>query len=218
MEKILSPEERIRRAEEIYYRRKMSTTDRNYARVNVYENKKDFSIFKKMILQILICAVIYTIFYMIKNTEYIFSEDVLNKTKEVLSYDINIQNLYEQVKQYLNAVMQNDDNMNNQESKQEEISEEKSTEIINENISKENVEEIEQPIELSQMEQDAKFIIDLKSLVVPLKGTITSKFGVRESTNPIVSKNHTGIDIGVNEGTVFVASMSGKVEEVSEER
>ena len=43
-----------------------------------------------MLMQLAICAVIYIIFYLIKNTNYIFSDDVINKTKEFLSYDINL--------------------------------------------------------------------------------------------------------------------------------
>lgn len=93
------------------------------------------------------------------------------------------------------------------------------------NIGGENVEIIEETQvepeiiveQLSQMEQDAKDIIATKSLTLPLKGTITSRFGIRESTNPIVPKNHTGIDIAANEGTVFIAAMAGVVEEVSSE-
>ena len=54
MEKTLSPDERIRRAEEIYYRRKMQDITRKSARVNV-TNKKEFSLFKKMVIQILAC-------------------------------------------------------------------------------------------------------------------------------------------------------------------
>lgn len=107
MEKTLSPDERIRRAEEIYYRKKMQNTNRKSATVNV-TNKKDFSMFKKMILQIAICIVIYAIFYMVQNTNYIFSEDVIQKTKEILSYDINIKHLYEQGIDYLNSFVHNE--------------------------------------------------------------------------------------------------------------
>ena len=106
MEKALSPEEKIRRAEEIYYRRKMKTNNRSYDLVNDFSNKKDFYLLKKILLQVLICMVIYTIFYMIKNTKYFFSDNVIDKTKEILSYDINIQNLYSQAKEYLNSLIQ----------------------------------------------------------------------------------------------------------------
>ncbi|MBQ2916852.1 MAG: hypothetical protein IJE59_01540 [Clostridia bacterium] len=80
----------------------------------------------------------------------------------------------------------------------------------------EETEKTEEPT--SQMEQDAKDILASKSLIIPLKGTITSRFGVRDPKTPTVPKNHTGIDIAANEGTMFIASMSGTVEEVSNER
>ena len=66
------------------------------------------------------------------------------------------------------------------------------------------------------MEIDANDIKANYSLILPLKGTVTSRFGTRTPTD-IVSANHAGIDIGVNEGTVFVASMEGTVTNVSSE-
>ena len=233
MEKTLSPDEKIKRAEKIYYRKKMQNTNTKSARVNV-SNKKDFGMFKKMILQIIICIVIYVIFYMIQNTNYIFSKDVMKKTKEILNYDINIKHLYEQYKNYIrdvgaaisspqeenietNATVENQIN-SNEASENLEIPNTNSTE--EQNIGGENIEaaeEKEKTIPLSQMEQDAKDILESKSLIVPLKGTITSRYGPRNPETPTVPKNHTGIDIAVNEGTVFVASMSGVVEKVSSE-
>ena len=225
MEKTLSPEERIRRAEEIYYRRKIAE-GRNSARVNVIDNKKDFGMLKKLILQILICAVIYSIFYMIKNTNYIFSESVINKTKEILSYDINIQNLYNIGKNYFNSFIKKEkikiDKKEGEEQKEsdKETNNEENAENSNDKsdaIGGENIDENQNSIPLTQMEQDAKDILDSKSLIIPLNGEITSRFGIRESTNPIVTRNHTGIDIAAQEGTVFIASMEGTVELVSSE-
>ena len=90
------------------------------------------------------------------------------------------------------------------------------------NIGGENIEKIDETQQeteepLSQMQKDAKDILETKSLIIPLKGTITSRYGLREPETPTVPKNHTGIDIAVNEGTVFIASMSGIVEKVSSE-
>lgn len=233
MERVLSPEEKIRRAEEIYYRRKTQAEGKNYARVNVVEHKKDFGMLKKMIIQILVCLVIYTTFYMIKNKDSVFSKDLIAKTNEILAYDINISKLYEQIKEYLNSfTYQNKELNENEQEKLQETqlnNENENVEIINEEVIQEtqeesktvegvggeNIEEIQEPLALTQMEQDAKDVINTKSLINPLKGTITSRFGPRDSQNPIVSKNHTGIDIAALEGTVFIASMSGTVEKVS---
>lgn len=108
----------------------------------------------------------------------------------------------------------------NNEIQTNEVSEIPNTNSLQEeNIGGENVEtaevEEQETVKLTQMEQDAKDILESKSLIIPLKGTITSRFGARNPKTPTVPKNHTGIDIAVNEGTVFSAAMSGIVEEVS---
>ena len=103
MERTLTPNERLRRAEEIYYKRRNQNLDRSSVRIRE-EEKPNYTMIKKMVLQIVICVVIYSIFYMIQNTNYIFSENVINKAKEILSYDINIQNLYNQTKEYINSM------------------------------------------------------------------------------------------------------------------
>ena len=239
MERTLSPDEKIKRAEEIYYRRKIQATNRTSARVNV-SDKKDFGLLKKMFLQIAICVLIYIIFYMIQNTNYIFSENVIKKTNEILSYDINIQKLYSQAKEKFNSFINTDIKLENEiideivnneqvepqnvqedinAESNENISEEQRQEIVEtneENIGGENANMNEETTEnLSQMELDAKSIVESKSLIIPLKGTITSRYGPRNPTTPTVPKYHTGIDIAVNEGTVFIASMAGTVETVS---
>ena len=56
MERTMSVEEKIRRAEEIYERRKQGNT-RTVATVNV-SDKKDIKLLKKMIIQLLICSAI----------------------------------------------------------------------------------------------------------------------------------------------------------------
>ncbi len=99
MEKIISQEERIRRAEEIYYRRRLNNNNVRMPSSQVKQGRENrqFSLYKKMILQILICIFIYLIFSLIKETNYIFSENVLNKTKEFLSVDLNFTQISAQI-------------------------------------------------------------------------------------------------------------------------
>lgn len=228
MEKTLSPDERIRRAEEIYYRKKSQATGKTFAKVNVSE-ENNVGLFKKMILQILICAAIYSIFYMIKNTNYVFSEEVINKTKEILNYNIDIKKIYETSKQYIfssadvnteNTNTINDEIVNYNNSvvnaqEQNQTNDVNTSIELEQNIGGEDIEIVDENINLIQMEQDAKDILATKSFIIPLKGTITSRYGIRTPKTPTVPKNHTGIDIAANEGTVFIASMAGKVEKVS---
>ena len=63
----------------------------------------------------------------------------------------------------------------------------------------------------SQMEIDAEYILKNYSVIKPIDGVVTSEFGERESTNPIITPNHIGIDIAANSGASVQASMDGKV-------
>lgn len=257
LERTISSEERIRRAEEIYNRRKIANGVRVAGdSVNRVETKK-LSLFKKMFFQLVICAMIYVIFYLIKNGNYIFSQDVINKTKEFLSYDINFGQLQNQVTIFLqknkfwgeddteatndvnansvagenventNTVVdsnnevdalskqdnkENDDNANKQESTNSVggIGGANTNEIIEEN------DEEKVDTKKSQSELDIEYIKENYSFIIPVTGTVTSRYGAREETE-VVSANHGGIDIGANTGTPIYAAMDGTVTVSSEE-
>ena len=57
MERLMSDEEKIRRAIEISQRRNQNNYSRETTRVNV-NDKKEYKLFKKMILQIIICQIL----------------------------------------------------------------------------------------------------------------------------------------------------------------
>ena len=100
MERTLSIEEKIRRAEEIYARRQEGNQRRTTTvRINKEEKKKDIKLLRKMIIQIIISLTIYLVVYTIQNSNYIFSEDFIKKANEILSYDMNFVQIYENVKQ-----------------------------------------------------------------------------------------------------------------------
>jgi murein DD-endopeptidase MepM/ murein hydrolase activator NlpD len=65
------------------------------------------------------------------------------------------------------------------------------------------------------MDEDAIYIKNNILFIKPLEGPVTSRFGLRNPTTATVPKYHTGIDIGVPEGTVIVSAMEGTVELVS---
>lgn len=235
MERTITSEERIRRAEEIYQRRRIQNGIKvPTSQVNA-GNKVQYGMLKKVILQVLICMLIYFIFYLIKNSNYIFSEEVVNKTREFLSYDINFQGIYTQTEKYYNEVIKpiinNQSDSKEEQNVNEQVNEEggigggeEGVELLNNEIQQTSADEIKEEDKkedenqkpLSQMEIDANDIKANYNLILPLKGTVTSRFGSRTPTD-IVSANHAGIDIGVNEGTVFTASMEGTVISVSSE-
>ena len=102
----MSPEERIRRAEEIYYRRQNQGARGSTSSVN-NSNTNKVSLGKKMCIQIVVCVLIYLTLYIIKGYNNIFSQNVINTAKNILSYDVNLQNLYNQSVEYINRNFNN---------------------------------------------------------------------------------------------------------------
>ena len=103
MERIIQDEEKLRRAIEISQRRNNNHRSVvSTASVNVNE-KKDYKLFKKMIIQIIICLLIYIIFHLIVSTNYVFSADVIQSANEILNYDINFANIYNNLMLYINS-------------------------------------------------------------------------------------------------------------------
>ena len=222
MERTLSVEERIKRAEEIYNRR-MGNEDRR--RVTIpQEEKKDIKLLKRLILQIIACLLIYFIFYNIQNNNYIFSQDFTNKAKEILSYDTNFPQLYENAKQWIlqfvNKEKNNEEEMNvitseesiggavENEVVNEEVQDNKTTDNNNDTN---NIDTTSEQTELTQEEKDIKAIKETTSFIKPVEGIISSKFGQREPTTSTVPKNHTGTDIAANTGTKIKAATDGEV-------
>ena len=97
MERTVSVEEKIRRAEEIYEKR--HSNSRPVTTVSVGKEKKDVKLLKKMIIQIIVCIAIYMIIYAIQNNEMVFSKDFVEKANAILSYDTNFNEIYEKAKE-----------------------------------------------------------------------------------------------------------------------
>lgn len=223
MERVLSQDERIRRAEEIYARRKMNET-RKSATVQV-EAQKPNNLTKKLVKQFIICLLIYICFYMAKNVPNLVPQEVMNKITDTLEYDINVQDLYEKIKGIYKKENQDEKVENKEEEQlpQETLSATDSDGESNEVAQNEEKQaesqqqEEENTAGLTQMEIDARYIKKNYSLIKPLEGEITSRFGPRNPEVPTVPKYHTGIDIARVVGTVVISAMEGTVELVSGE-
>lgn len=218
MERVMTVEEKIRRAEEIYQRRKQGE-ERPVAKVTV-NDKKDIKLLKKMIIQMLICVVIYLGVYMVQNNQYVFSEDFIQKANEILSYDTNFMELYEMVK---NQVMSWVTPEKQSEETPEDASEQPAESQENAAINEEAIGGAEAAIEeaqtenLSPEEQDIQNIKNTTSFIKPVQGVISSKYGQRDTATGSVPKNHTGTDIAANLGSKIVSATDGEVVLASEE-
>lgn len=187
MDRTMSVEEKIRRAEEIYAKRQAGNRAK-LARVEVGESnsKKDIRLLKKMIIQIMICLLIYFAIYIVQHGNYIFSQDFLNKVNEIISYDTNFQELYEKAKSGILGLMGNKQENQNTEEQPEENPD---ANIGGETEQTENIDQ--QVQDVSQTEADIQTVKNTTSLIKPIEGTISSKYGPRNPTTASVPKNHT---------------------------
>lgn len=217
MERTMSVEDKIRRAEEIYYRRREQESPTRDALKSATRGKKDIKLFKKLTKQIVMCLIIYSIFYLIINNNYIFSEDFTNKAKEILSQDINFIQIYSNVTNKLNHIYtQIKPNTEQNQATEQQVEEQQGQQQIeSEQQTKEEIQNNNENIggaeELSQMEQDANYIKSTISFIKPVNGTISSMFGMRNPTTSTVPKNHTGTDIAAETGTEIIAATEGTV-------
>ena len=230
MERVMTVEEKIRRAEEIYQRRRDGEA-RPVAKVTV-NDKKDIKLLKKMVIQVIICVTIYFVFYIVQNNQYVFSEDFINKANEILSYDTNFMELYEMVKNnvmaFVNKEQQSEETQKteeneNQNQEQQESQEENQKTQENQEQSQESdaiggAEAVqEENKNLSQEELDIQNVKNTTSFIKPVNGVVSSKFGQRDTATGNVPKNHTGTDIAANLGTKIVSATDGEVVLSSEE-
>ena len=242
MERAMSVEERIRRAEERYERKKMIEDgyrfEKKEDKFQKEKEKKDIKLLKKMIIQIVICTCIYLIIYTIQNNKYVFSEDFINNIKSIISYEINFQEFYNNCKNYIVNIIPKEENQGN--SQENELNSEGNNETnnqVNENEQDNNQEnnannetingiggaetsEIsneENKENLSQEEQDIENVKKTTSFIKPVEGVISSPYGIRETATGTVPKNHTGTDIAAVTGTKIKSATEGQVVLVSEQ-
>ncbi len=228
MDRVISQEERIRRAEEIYYRRQRQNLRVSSASVN-FSEKKRVSLGRKMLIQLIVCCGIYFLFFSINNSNNANIIELKKIIRDGLNYDINFSALYGNTKNYIdNLVSKSKYIAANSEEIIEDKSEEKSVENSEENSeqkSEENIqdssesEKIKNNIEStesnkSQMEIDAEYVKQNFNIIKPVNGAITSKFGNREQTE-IISAFHQGIDISAVTGTEIHAAIAGTVIEAT---
>ena len=239
MERIISDNEKIRRAEEIYYRR--NNRNININNDNEYEKNKSY-LGSRVLLKLLVVLNIVIVVFGIQNKDYIFTKEFL---ENISKYNID---LNEKVKNLVNSfIIENKDNnyeilndnkeniiLNNTESEKENVIYENNDENQKENIKLEKNMESENMIQneiiendnniksneenislLSQMDFDIQNLKNAYYFIKPIEGIVSSSFGARESKYQNVTGYHTGVDIASKSGTIIKASMEGIVELVS---
>lgn len=209
MERILNDDEKIRRAEEIYYRR----NGQNLGLVKKQEPKEKGGLKNRFLLHLLIMFNLAVLVFAIQNKEYIFTEEFLSQIKQ---YNVDIS---AKITEFL------------KDSEKEDGVEEKNNEATldsslenQETKSAEQQEELtqEQPVQeisssMNEMQLDINNLKAAYSFIKPLEAVVSSGFGARESEYQNVTGYHTGVDLAAPKGTGIKASMEGIVTLVSNE-
>lgn len=199
MEKLMSSDERIRRAEDLYYKRK---------NINDYYNSEEYKInfkaIKKFFKICIFCIVVYTVISIFQNRNYIFTEQFLADVDRVLN--VELKEKITNISNYLNS-----EDIKNTESNDNSIVESQNPQYIEATLS------IAEDIScIDQMKLDSEEIKSSINIQKPMEGTITSKFGVRSLTGINVSGYHTGLDIAGDAGESILSAIDGIVDSVSE--
>lgn len=213
MEKVLNDNEKIRKAEEIYYRRNSNILPKKKV-AKTKNNIKD-----KILLNLLVMFNIAVIVFCVQNNRFIFSQEFLSMLNK---YNIDIGS---KIIGFVESFIKEDSDIEVEnvkiENTQTENSNINNTEntIVQNNLVEEDNTLVKNETNISSMSEMELDIINLKaaySFIKPVEnGILTSNFGSRVSDNPNIDGYHTGTDFAAETGTDIKASMQGIVTEVS---
>lgn len=223
MERIISEEDRIRRAEEVASRRRNRIPAES---INVPTNNKP-SLMRKLFCQVLSSICIFGILYFLSQN----NSQAMELIKPVLSEDTDFNQIYTRLDGLIKNIgneMRNVETIDNNDVENNSVTDVKNN-LANDIQMESNVTTVSSVQNVQNSEEamgggdesidsetdlDVIYIKKNGSFIKPISGRITSGYGPRTPTN-IVSANHAGVDIGANTGADIVASMEGKVEVVS---
>lgn len=223
MERIISEEDRIRRAEEVASRRRNRIPAES---INVPTNNKP-SLMRKLFCQVLSSICIFGILYFLSHN----NSQAMELIKPVLSEDTDFNQIYTRLDGFIKNIgneMRNVETIDNNEVENNSVTDVQNN-LANDIQMESNVTTVSSVQDVqnsdegmgggnesidSETDLDVIYIKKNGSFIKPISGRITSGYGPRTPTN-IVSANHAGVDIGANTGADIVASMEGKVEVVS---
>jgi murein DD-endopeptidase MepM/ murein hydrolase activator NlpD len=223
MERIISEEDRIRRAEEVASRRRNRIPAES---INVPTNNKP-SLMRKLFCQVLSSICIFGILYFLSQN----NSQAMELIKPVLSEDTDFNQIYTRLDGFIKDIgneMRNVETIDNNDVENNSVTDVKNN-LANDIQMESNVTTVSSVQNVQNSEEamgggdesidsetdlDVIYIKKNGSFIKPISGRITSGYGPRTPTN-IVSANHAGVDIGANTGADIVASMEGKVEVVS---
>ena len=197
----ISEAEKIRKAEEIYYRRRYNQNKRGYP-----ERKNSKNMFVWLLGKFIYVFIIVLCIVGYNNKDYILSDSFKKDVDKFINKEININEFINDIQNRNsdNSIKQVEDSKKEKNQVEIEINKEsssKETKKIAKNKKKTTEEKIKSEI---------KFGAVLKRSL-----GVTSRYGYRKSKNKNVEGYHTGIDIAAKKGENIYSSISGTVIEIS---
>lgn len=219
----VSEADKIRRAEEIYYKRRYNQNYRGYE-----EPKKKKSFLKWFIGKILYISLIVTCVYGYENKEYLMSNQFKQDFNKFINTQVDIRKMINDFFSSDEEIVRNKENniIENELNEITNAANEMSKGVILVNsitaeVTKTTYEKTDDEIESKEVvkkeETTEEYIKRVCKFRKPVTGTVSSRYGARESKYKNVSKNHTGIDIAAVTGTDIYSAIEGTVIEVSSE-
>lgn len=201
-------EQTIRRVESPY---------RTQSRKNE-STEKIFRYWSKFVIQTIISAVILVTFLYCRSVSAITTSAFWEKTTAILENDISVEDMkngiekgIEYVKVIIPKILETEEIIDGDVDKEsEEVNKVDGSEIESEQNSENN----ETKQDMTQEEKDIYSILKVTTVLRPVNGEVSSKFGDR--IDPITKKEgtHTGVDYAVAVGTQVKSAITGTVIEV----
>lgn len=179
----------------------------------------------RMLKQIIICFMIYGIFYVVNNKEYYLSQEFQTQVEQIASKNETTQKAYNWLTKYIQKYIHQQNNSNNEntsnatnnsneENNPPQAEETTSNLETNESSNDQNIggsSEETNEVEKTQEQKDIEKVKTTTSFIKPIDGTISSTFGWRTPTTATVPKYHTGLDIAAKTGTKIKSATDGKI-------
>lgn len=203
MERAMSVEERIRRAENRYNRRNGIYTRNEPKEERTIKKAKKRSI-KRLLMQMFVCLLIYVVFYAVTNRNYIFSEEFRNAVGSFVNEKTKISDWYNSAKRYIQSKFLEESN------KPEEKGEEqkKSTENkIEENKTNENKESSQNQEQKKDETKETKKDENIGGAAENVENT-TSKNNTGKLTEQQIMENEAK---EIKKKISFIAPINGRI-------
>lgn len=176
----------------------------------------DYKYIKKFIIQTLIAIFLFIGINLAKQSPIEFVKYGAEQFVTYTKLDISIEEYMNQINPVIEYIKMN---VLKQETIKEDVQEqgiqEGNTEVPPQTVVAEPIKTEEAKVELTQMHKDVDSIKNFTSIIRPVNGIATSRFGNRTSPIDGDPDKHTGVDLRAAIGTPIKSAISGTVVEYS---